>query len=265
MPEPADPSVWRETGAPLVAGRPGGPLAGLRVAVKDLFAVAGHPVGAGVPAYLAAAPPEARTASTVTALLDAGADVSRHRAHRRVRVQHRGRQPALRHPAERRGPGRPARRLLERSCLGGRARPGGHRPRDRHRRLHPGARLLPGALGTADDARPGAPRRTAAARAELRHRRLAHPRRRRPCTPRGRRPGRSSSARTGPRPRTSPSIPRRSPHSMRRCRRPWRTSSPGWPPSGALSRRSTSATSRRSRPPSASCRPSRRGRRTVRG
>src|SRR4051794_6997882 len=76
MPEPVDPSVWRETGTPLVAGRPGGPLTGLRVAVKDLFALAGHPVGAGVPAYLDAARPEPRTASAVAALLDAGADVA---------------------------------------------------------------------------------------------------------------------------------------------------------------------------------------------
>ncbi|HEY8317860.1 MAG TPA: amidase family protein [Amnibacterium sp.] len=76
MPEPVDPSIWRETGEPLIAGRPGGPLTGLRVAVKDLFALAGHPIGAGVPAYLEAARPEPRTATAVTALLDAGADVA---------------------------------------------------------------------------------------------------------------------------------------------------------------------------------------------
>ena len=76
MPEPADPSVWRETGAPLVAGRPGGPLAGLRVAVKDLFAARRPPGRSRGPGLPGRGPPEARTASTVTALLDAGADVT---------------------------------------------------------------------------------------------------------------------------------------------------------------------------------------------
>ncbi|WP_022882523.1 amidase family protein [Gryllotalpicola ginsengisoli] len=70
-----DPRVWRETGDPLVAGVRGGPLSGHTVAVKDLFAVAGHRVGGGVPAFLAEQAPAAATAPAVTALLDAGADV----------------------------------------------------------------------------------------------------------------------------------------------------------------------------------------------
>ena len=85
-PRPAvDTRVWRVVGAPLAAGRassgPVGagpderPLAGRTVAVKDLFAVAGHAVGGGVPAYLAEQPVAERSAPAVTALLDAGADV----------------------------------------------------------------------------------------------------------------------------------------------------------------------------------------------
>jgi Asp-tRNA(Asn)/Glu-tRNA(Gln) amidotransferase A subunit family amidase len=71
-----DGRIWREVGTPLVAGSSSGPLVGRRVAVKDLFAIAGHRVGAGVPAYLADAPHESGTAPAVQALLDAGADVA---------------------------------------------------------------------------------------------------------------------------------------------------------------------------------------------
>ncbi|HEY0248118.1 MAG TPA: amidase family protein [Gryllotalpicola sp.] len=70
-----DPAVWRVIGTPLVPGVGTGPLAGQTVAVKDLFAVAGFPVGGGVPAFLAEQPPAAASAPAVTALLDAGADV----------------------------------------------------------------------------------------------------------------------------------------------------------------------------------------------
>lgn len=70
-----DERVWREIGAPLVAGSPSGALRGQSVAVKDLFAIAGHRVGAGVRAYLAEAAIEPRTAPAVQVLLDAGADV----------------------------------------------------------------------------------------------------------------------------------------------------------------------------------------------
>ena len=52
------------------------PLTGLTVAVKDLFAVAGHRIGAGNPAWLAAAPVETDSAWAVTALLDAGARIA---------------------------------------------------------------------------------------------------------------------------------------------------------------------------------------------
>jgi amidase len=69
-------SVWRVVGAPLVPATAGGPLGGQSVAVKDLFDVAGFAVGAGVPAFLAEAPPAAGNATAVDALLEAGATVT---------------------------------------------------------------------------------------------------------------------------------------------------------------------------------------------
>lgn len=53
----------------------GQPLQGLRVAVKDLYAVQGHPVGAGNPAYLAQQQPEPEHAWAVAALLRSGASL----------------------------------------------------------------------------------------------------------------------------------------------------------------------------------------------
>ncbi|GAA2665800.1 amidase [Streptomyces aculeolatus] len=70
-----DPTVWREFGTPLVPATGHGPLSGLNVAVKDLFAVQGHRVGAGNPVWLAESRPQATTAAAVAALLAAGADV----------------------------------------------------------------------------------------------------------------------------------------------------------------------------------------------
>ena len=67
--------AWRTVGDPLVAGAASGPLARVRVAVKDVVAVAGQRVGAGCPTWLAEAVPEPRHAPAVTALLAAGADV----------------------------------------------------------------------------------------------------------------------------------------------------------------------------------------------
>lgn len=75
-PAPAiDSRIWRVVGAPLVEGSGEGPLRGERVAVKDLFAVRGQQVGAGVPAFLREARAETETAPAVQALLDAGADL----------------------------------------------------------------------------------------------------------------------------------------------------------------------------------------------
>ena len=70
-----DDRVWRLRGDPLRAAAPEGPLLGEDVAVKDLYDVAGHAVGAGNPAFLAAAPPATHDADAVAALLGAGASV----------------------------------------------------------------------------------------------------------------------------------------------------------------------------------------------
>ncbi|MEO8529225.1 MAG: amidase family protein [Pseudolysinimonas sp.] len=70
-----DPTVWREYGAPLVAGAAEGPLRGETVAVKDLYDVEGFAVGVGNPTFLAEAEVEIGSAPAVTMLLEAGADV----------------------------------------------------------------------------------------------------------------------------------------------------------------------------------------------
>ncbi|KQS68282.1 AtzH-like domain-containing protein [Modestobacter sp. Leaf380] len=69
-------ATWRVHGTPLVRGSGSGPLAGVRVAVKDLFAVAGHATGGGNPVYLAEQAPQPAHAPVVAALLAAGADVT---------------------------------------------------------------------------------------------------------------------------------------------------------------------------------------------
>ncbi|GFH38135.1 amidase [Streptomyces pacificus] len=71
-----DTAVWRERGNPLVAGSATGRLRGVRLAVKDIHAVAGHRIGAGNPARLAEAEPQPSHSWAVAALLDAGADVA---------------------------------------------------------------------------------------------------------------------------------------------------------------------------------------------
>lgn len=71
-----DPTVWREYGTPLVPGCQGGPLRGETIAVKDLFSVAGHRIGAGNEAWLAQAEVETTTAPAVAKLLRAGADIA---------------------------------------------------------------------------------------------------------------------------------------------------------------------------------------------
>ena len=71
-----DHRIWRVLGDPLLAPTASGPLDGHTVAVKDLFAVAGHRRGAGNPDWLAEAEPEPVSAWAVTALLDAGAMIT---------------------------------------------------------------------------------------------------------------------------------------------------------------------------------------------
>lgn len=70
-----DTTVWRAVGDPLLAPTASGPLDGRTLAVKDLFALAGHRVGGGVPDLRAERGPAEETASSVAALLDAGAAV----------------------------------------------------------------------------------------------------------------------------------------------------------------------------------------------
>jgi amidase len=72
----SDPSIWREYGTPLVPPLGSGPLDGLTVAVKDLFAVAGFPIGAGNPTWLSKAKPEPADAWAVRALREAGAAIA---------------------------------------------------------------------------------------------------------------------------------------------------------------------------------------------
>ncbi len=61
-------------GPPLrIPGAPGGPLAGLTFAAKDLFDVAGHPTGGGNPDWARQHPIPTRHAWAVQRLLDAGA------------------------------------------------------------------------------------------------------------------------------------------------------------------------------------------------
>ncbi|WP_378147210.1 AtzH-like domain-containing protein [Cnuibacter sp. UC19_7] len=74
-PPAVDRTVWRVVGDPLAASTASGPLDGMTVAVKDLFAVRGFAVGAGIPEYLAESPIEEADADAVAALRAAGAAV----------------------------------------------------------------------------------------------------------------------------------------------------------------------------------------------
>jgi amidase len=71
-----DPTVWREFGTPLAPPTGRGPLDGMTVAVKELFDVAGYPVGAGNEQWLAESRPAISTAPVVAALLEAGAAIA---------------------------------------------------------------------------------------------------------------------------------------------------------------------------------------------
>ncbi|WP_434811479.1 AtzH-like domain-containing protein [Microbacterium sp. bgisy189] len=70
-----DRSVWRSVGDPLFQGVWEGPLEGLTVAVKDLFAIKGYRIGAGNPTYLDSARAETTTAPAVADLLRGGASL----------------------------------------------------------------------------------------------------------------------------------------------------------------------------------------------
>ncbi|MBT1173456.1 DUF3225 domain-containing protein [Bifidobacterium sp. MA2] len=75
-PAPAlDRRVWRVAGDPLVPAAKQGPLTGMGVAVKDLYAVAGQRIGAGNPDFLADSPVCEANADAVDMLRDAGASI----------------------------------------------------------------------------------------------------------------------------------------------------------------------------------------------
>lgn len=92
--DPVDPSIWRvpastaqdafplpsanspSADSPSAGPLSTGPLSGTTFAIKDLFAVAGHQVGAGNPTWLAQASVEPESAPPVAALLNAGAAIA---------------------------------------------------------------------------------------------------------------------------------------------------------------------------------------------
>ncbi|MEV0705977.1 amidase family protein [Nocardia aurea] len=74
--EQVDTRVWRLIGAPLVEATAPGPLTGRTVAVKDLYALAGFTVGAGVPGYELGRPTATADAAVPARLLAAGARIT---------------------------------------------------------------------------------------------------------------------------------------------------------------------------------------------
>jgi amidase len=69
-------AIWREHGTPLRPATSPGRLGGTSVAVKDVMAVSGFPIGAGNPTWLAQASVEAADAWAVRAVRAAGAAVA---------------------------------------------------------------------------------------------------------------------------------------------------------------------------------------------
>ncbi|GAB3256216.1 amidase [Kineosporia babensis] len=75
-PASIDSTIWRVVGAPLVAPAENGPLDGKTVAVKDLFAIRHHTIGAGNPTWLNEQTPQEQHAPAIQNLLDAGAAIT---------------------------------------------------------------------------------------------------------------------------------------------------------------------------------------------
>nr|WP_246414176.1 amidase family protein [Microbacterium thalassium] len=67
--------MWRTVGDPLFQGAWEGPLEGLTVAVKDLFAIKGYRIGAGNPTFLDSVKAETYTSPAVSDLLRGGASL----------------------------------------------------------------------------------------------------------------------------------------------------------------------------------------------
>ncbi|MEU4313057.1 amidase family protein [Nocardia sp. NPDC024068] len=71
-----DTTVWRLAGTPLIEATAPGPLTGHTVAVKDLYALAGYTVGAGVPGYELGRAAAREHAAVPARLLAAGARIA---------------------------------------------------------------------------------------------------------------------------------------------------------------------------------------------
>lgn len=71
-----DTATWRALGSPLVTPTGFGPLDGETVAVKDLYAIRGYSIGAGIPEYAATHMPETENSPVIDALLGAGAAIA---------------------------------------------------------------------------------------------------------------------------------------------------------------------------------------------
>jgi amidase len=89
-----------------IAGRPGGPLAGLTFAAKDLYDVAGFPTGGGNPDWARANPLPTRHAWAVARLLEAGASLVGKTVTDEVSLGIMGENPFYGTPENVRAPGR---------------------------------------------------------------------------------------------------------------------------------------------------------------
>src|SRR5260221_6131463 len=76
-----------------IEGRPGGPLAGLTFAAKDLFDVAGHPTGGGNPDWGRSHPIPARHARALETLLHSAAGLIGKTITHEVSLRNLGRKP----------------------------------------------------------------------------------------------------------------------------------------------------------------------------
>ena len=161
-----------------VVGAPGGPLAGLTFAAKDLFDVAGHPTGGGNPDWARTHPVPTRHAWAVQRLLDSGRHAHRQDRHRRAFARHPRRESLRRHAAQPDGARASAWRVLVGLGLRGRSGALRHRARHRHGRVGARAGQLLRTLRDPADPRPSRSHRDAAAGAELGHDRVVRARRR---------------------------------------------------------------------------------------
>ena len=153
-----------------------GPLAGLSVVVKDVIDVAGAVTGGGNPDWADAHQPARQNAAAVAALTAAGASLVAKGQCAELAFSLSGDNVHFGMPSNPVGAGPGSRWLHQRPRLSGGGRPLRRRPRHRHARLDPRARLLLRRLRLSPHARPDPHRRGHAACAEIRHRRPARQR-----------------------------------------------------------------------------------------